>query len=49
MDTPERIWVALEHHNYLIASDMYLEAFARYEQLRSGDEDARKLLVCGIL
>ena len=44
VDTPEKIWVALEQHNYLNASDMYLEAFARYEQLRSGDQDAQLLL-----
>lgn len=24
---------------------MYLEAYARYEQLRGGDKDAKKLLV----
>lgn len=45
VDTPEKIWVALEQHNYLNASDMYLEAYARYEQLRTGDQDVQLFLV----
>ena len=44
VDTPERIWVALENHDYLRASDMYLEAFARYERL-AGEDQSNILLV----
>ena len=45
VDTPERIWVALEKHDFLSASDMYLEAFARYERLHEQDQYSSALLV----
>jgi hypothetical protein len=45
VDTPERIWAALEQHNYVQASDMYLQAYALHDDLVQGANSTQKLMV----